>query len=66
MQRAWRETLKPEVAAFMEGKRIFLSINRFERKKVHLATSHTCRSKCHISIGIPFLEGGKRWRCIMV
>ena len=41
MQRTWREILKPEVAAFMEGKRVFLSINRFERKKVHLATSHT-------------------------
>jgi len=34
MHSSWRDVLKPEVAAFMKGKRVFLSINRFERKKV--------------------------------
>ncbi len=33
-QRTWQTVLKPELAAFMEGKHVFLSINRFERKKV--------------------------------
>ena len=33
-QRTWRTVLKPQLAAFMEGKHVFLSINRFERKKV--------------------------------
>ena len=32
-QRTWR-TVLPQLAAFMEGKCVFLSINRFERKKV--------------------------------
>ena len=32
---SWQMMLKPEVAAFMEGKHALLSINRFERKKVH-------------------------------
>ena len=34
-QRSWQSVLRPEAAAFMQGKRVFVSINRFERKKVH-------------------------------
>ena len=34
-QRSWQSVLRPEAAALMRGKRVFLSINRFERKKVH-------------------------------
>ncbi len=30
---AWRERFEPELAAFLEGGPVFLSINRFERKK---------------------------------
>ncbi len=29
----WRERFEPELAAFLEGGPVFLSINRFERKK---------------------------------
>lgn len=36
-QATWREVLDPSLAAFLTGKRVFLSINRFERKKARRA-----------------------------
>lgn len=36
-QRSWQSVLSSDTAAFMRGKRAFLSINRFERKKVRSA-----------------------------
>ena len=39
-QHSWQSVSNPEAAAFMQGKRVFLSINRFERKKV--ATGGIC------------------------
>ncbi len=36
-QRSWESVLSSDTAAFLRGKRVFLSINRFERKKVRSA-----------------------------
>lgn len=35
-QRSWEPRLDAELAGFLHGKRVFLSINRFERKKVYI------------------------------
>ena len=32
----WREHFEPDVAKFLEGGPVFLSVNRFERKKVRM------------------------------
>lgn len=37
-QTTWESRLDAELAGFLRGKRIFLSINRFERKKVNTDT----------------------------
>ena len=38
-QQQWQQVVAPELATFMQAGPLFVSINRFERKKVHL-TSH--------------------------
>ena len=43
-QRSWQSILSADTAAFMRGKRVFLSINRFERKKVHSSSVLPLRS----------------------
>ena len=38
----WRSDLSADLEQFCEGKRVFLSINRFERKKVRITTCASC------------------------
>ena len=40
-QQQWHSLVTPQLATFMQGGALFVSINRFERKKVWLALANT-------------------------
>lgn len=51
----WEYRLDPDLAGFLHGKRVFLSINRFERKKVHVLSQNFVYHSLNYS-PFPFLS----------
>ena len=46
----WREHFEPDLAKFLEGGPVFLSVNRFERKKVRAAVCAAALLGCSASL----------------